>query len=79
MAAVASARGIMVHPRTTRHELAGLESLSDLPIGTGSVNMGSGLVGTGLVANSRGYMAGLETTGFELGRIDDIFGFLERT
>ena len=79
MAAVASARGIMVHPRTTRHELARLESLSDLPIGTGSVNMGSGLVGTGLVANSRGYMAGLETTGFELGRIDDIFGFLERT
>ncbi|HPM62781.1 MAG TPA: translation initiation factor 6, partial [Methanoregulaceae archaeon] len=49
------------------------------PIGTGSVNMGSGLVGTGLIANARGYVAGLETTGFELGRIEDIFGFLERT
>ncbi len=71
MAAVASARGIMVHPRTTRHELTGLESLTDLPIGTGSVNMGSGLVGTGLIANARGYVAGLETTGFELGRIED--------
>jgi translation initiation factor 6 len=78
MAAVASNRGIMVHPRTSRHELAGLESLTNLPIGTGSVNMGSGLVGTGLMANSRGYVAGLETTGFELGRIEDIFGFLER-
>ena len=79
MAAVASGRGIMVHPRTTHHEMARLEGLTDLPIGTGSVNMGSGLVGTGLVANSRGYVAGLETTGFELGRIEDIFGFLERT
>ncbi|MDD1705998.1 MAG: translation initiation factor IF-6 [Methanoregulaceae archaeon] len=78
MAAVASNRGIMVHPRTSRHEMARLESLTDLPIGTGSVNMGSGLVGTGLVANSRGYVAGMETTGFELGRIEDIFGFLER-
>ncbi len=78
MAAVASNRGFMVHPRTSRNELALLESLTDLPIGTGSVNMGSGLVGTGLLANSRGYVAGLETTGFELGRIEDIFGFLER-
>jgi len=78
MAAVASSRGFMVHPRTSRHELAWLESLTNLPIGTGSVNMGSGLVGTGLIANSRGYVAGLETTGFELGRIEDIFGFLER-
>jgi translation initiation factor 6 len=77
MAGVASSRGIMVHPRTTRNEIARLESLTTLPIGTGSVNMGSGLVGTGLVANSKGYVAGLETTGFELGRIEDIFGFLE--
>lgn len=77
MAAVASNRGIMVHPRTTRHELAQLESLTGLPIGTGSVNMGSGLVGAGLVANSKGYVAGLETTGFELGRIEDVFGFME--
>ena len=78
MAGVASNRGIMVHPRTSRQELALLETITDLPIGTGSVNMGSGLVGTGLVANDQGYLAGLETTGFELGRIEDIFGFLER-
>jgi translation initiation factor 6 len=78
MAAVASSRGIMVHPRASHHELARLESLTSIPIGTGSVNMGSGLVGTGLLANSRGYVAGLETTGFELGRIEDVFGFLER-
>jgi len=33
------------------------------------------MVGTGLVANTRGYLAGIETSGYELGRIEDIFGF----
>jgi translation initiation factor 6 len=77
MAAVATNKGMMVHPRTTRQELALLESMTDLPIGTGSVNMGSSLVGTGLLANRNGYLAGVGTSGYELGRIDDIFGFLE--
>jgi translation initiation factor 6 len=77
MAAVATNRGIMVHPRTARQELAMLEGITDLPIGTGTVNMGSGLVGTGLLANRNGYLAGIGTSGYELGRIEDIFGFLE--
>jgi translation initiation factor 6 len=29
------------------------------------------------VANDTGYVAGLETSGFELGRIEEVFGFLE--
>ena len=77
MAAVATKKGILVHPRTSRSELSQLENITDLPIGTGSVNMGTGIVGTGLVANSEGYLAGMETSGFELGRIEDVFGFLE--
>jgi translation initiation factor 6 len=77
MAAVATNKGIMVHPRASRYELAELESMTDLPIGTGSVNMGSSLVGTGLLANRNGYVAGAGTSGYELGRIDDIFGILE--
>lgn len=77
MAGAATNQGILVHPRTTRQELAQLEGVTDLPIGVGSVNMGSGLVGTGLVANRAGYLAGTETSGFELGRIEDVFGFLE--
>jgi translation initiation factor eIF-6, putative len=77
MAAVATGRGILVNPRSNRQEIERLESASGLPVGTGSVNMGSGLVGAGLVANSHGYVAGLETTGYELGRIEDVFGFLE--
>jgi translation initiation factor 6 len=77
MAGYATNRGVLVHARATPREISRLETATDLPIGTGSVNMGSGLVGTGMLANSHGYIAGVETSGFELGRIADVFGFVE--
>lgn len=77
MAGCATNRGVLVHARATPKEIGRLEALTDLPIGTGSVNMGTGLVGTGLLANSRGFLAGIETSGFELGRMADVFGFVE--
>ena len=75
--AVATNRGVLVHPRANPVEIARLEEAVDLPIGVGTVNMGSGLVGSGLIANSRGYLAGTGTSGFELGRIEEVLGFLE--
>lgn len=77
MAAAATDKGILVHPRTTNQELQQLEAASGLPVGRGSVNMGSGLIGTGLVVNHTGYLAGYQTSGFELGRIEEVFGFME--
>jgi translation initiation factor 6 len=77
MAGVATNKGVIVHPRATERQIAMLEKVAEVPVGTGSINMGGGLVGTGLLANERGYLAGNATSGFELGRIEDIFGFLE--
>jgi translation initiation factor 6 len=77
MAGVATNKGIIVHPRSTAHQIARLEEVAQIPVGTGTINMGSGLVGTGLLVNETGYIAGNATSGFELGRIEDIFGFLE--
>ncbi|MCU0632326.1 MAG: translation initiation factor IF-6 [Methanolinea sp.] len=77
MAGVATNKGVLVHPRSTRAEIQVLEQAAGVPVGTGSINRGVGLVGTGLLVNEQGYAAGLETTGFELGRIEDVFGFLE--
>jgi translation initiation factor 6 len=34
-------------------------------------------VGAGLVANAHGYVAGEETTGPELGRIEDALGLID--
>ena len=75
--AVATNRGILVHPRANPAEITQLEEAVNIPIGVGTVNMGSGLVGAGLLANSRGYLAGVGTSGFELGRIEEVLGFLE--
>ncbi len=77
MAGFATNKGVLVHPRAGEAEIAALERVTDLPIGRGSINMGSGLVGTGLLANTKGYVAGTYTSGFELGRIEEVFGFLE--
>jgi translation initiation factor 6 len=77
MAGVATNKGVIVHPRATERQIAILGEVAKVPVGTGSVNMGGALVGTGLLANEKGYLAGNATSGFELGRIEDVFGFLE--
>lgn len=77
MAGVATNKGVIVHPRATERQIAMLEEIAQVPVGTGSINMGGALVGTGLLVNERGYLAGNATSGFELGRIEDVFGFLE--
>ena len=77
MAGVATNKGVIVHPRATAQELTRLEAVAKVPVGTGTINMGSGLIGTGLLVNEKGYIAGNATSGFELGRVEDVFGFLE--
>ncbi len=39
--------------------------------------MGTNLIGTGLIANNFGYVAGSATSGYELSRIEEVFGFVE--
>jgi translation initiation factor 6 len=77
MAGAATNKGVIVPPRSTEQEITRLEGFCGIPVGTGTINMGSGLIGTGLIVNARGYLAGAQTSGFELGRIEDVFGFLE--
>jgi len=76
MSSVVTNKGILAHPRLSSGELSVLEDLFELPVDVGTVNMGSPLVGSGLLANSRGYAAGWETTGPEMGRVEDALGYL---
>jgi translation initiation factor 6 len=75
MAAVATNKGILAHNNATREELEFLEEIFELPVEIGSVNFGVPLIGAGLLANTKGYAVGDETTGAELGRIEDALGF----
>ncbi len=75
MAAVATNRGVLAHKNASQSELEFLEEIFELPVGIGSVNFGVPLIGAALLANTKGYIAGYETTGAELGRIEDALGF----
>jgi translation initiation factor 6 len=75
MAAVATNNGVLAHKNATYEELEFLEENFEVPIAIGSVNFGVPLIGAAVLANTKGYAAGHETTGAELGRIVDAFGF----
>lgn len=76
-AAVATNRGVLCHPKTSDETLDELEALFDVPADIGTINYGAPLVGSGLVANDEGYVVGRDTTGPELGRIEDTLGYLD--
>lgn len=76
MAGIATNKGVLVHPKATQQEIGVIEDLFGVSVDIGTVNFGSPLVGSGVLANSNGYVAGLETTGPEIGRIDDALGYL---
>jgi translation initiation factor 6 len=76
-AAVATNDGVLCHPKATDGELDFLEELLDVYADIGTINYGGPLVGSGLVANAFGYVAGRDTTGPELGRIEDALGYLD--
>lgn len=76
-AAIATNRGVLCHPKTSDDELDRLEAALGVRADIGTINYGGPLVGAGLVANVHGYVAGSDTTGPELGRIEDALGFIE--
>ena len=76
MSGTATNKGLLVNPRATASEIEVLEELFELPVDIGTTNYGTQMVGSGLLANSKGYVAGSKTTGHELGRIEDALDFI---
>lgn len=77
MGGVVTNKGLLVHPRVTPSEREVLEEIFGFPVEIGTTNFGTQMLGSGLLANSKGYVAGSETTGPELGRVEDALGFIE--
>ncbi|MFP9192340.1 translation initiation factor IF-6 [Natronosalvus vescus] len=76
-AAVATNTGVLCHPKATDAELDHLEAALDVRADVGTINYGAPLVGSGLLANEHGYAVGRDTTGPELGRIEDALGYID--
>lgn len=76
-AAAATNTGVLCQPQSREPELEALEELLDVYADVGTINYGGPLVGSGIVANDEGYVVGHDTTGPELGRIEDTLGYIE--
>ncbi|AGN01062.1 translation initiation factor IF-6 [Salinarchaeum sp. Harcht-Bsk1] len=76
-AAVANDRGVLCHPKATDEQLDHLAEHLDVHADIGTINYGAPLVGSGLIASEDGYVVGEDTTGPELGRIEDALGYIE--
>ncbi|MEZ3115231.1 translation initiation factor IF-6 [Halobaculum sp. MBLA0147] len=75
-AAVATEDGVICHPQATEEQLTAIEEHLDVYADLGTVNYGAPLVGSGVIANEADYVAGEDTTGPELGRIEDTLGYI---
>lgn len=77
MAAVVTNKGCLCHPKTSEEEKQQLEKIFDVDVMIGTVNHGFPMIGSGLVANTKGAIIGKMTTGIEMGRIEEALGFLQ--
>jgi len=77
MAGVVTNKGCLCHPKLTDDEKKVLEKIFDVEVMIGTVNHGDPMIGSGLVANSKGAIIGNRTTGIEMGRIEEALGFLD--
>ncbi|MCD6493872.1 MAG: translation initiation factor IF-6 [Archaeoglobaceae archaeon] len=71
MAAVITNKGGLLNPNVSEWELKKIKEVMGVEAITGTVNFGNDMVASSLVANTKGYIAGRDTTGFELGIIEE--------
>jgi len=63
---VATNKGVLAHPKTKEEEKKAIEEALKVPVELGTVNGGVPYIKSGLLANSRGVIAGSLTLGSEL-------------
>jgi len=64
-------KGGLCHPDITTQDQKMMKEILDIPIMEGTVNFGMPLVGAGVVASSEGAVCGRQSTGVELGRVEE--------
>ncbi len=72
---VATNKGVLCHPSTSKAELDMLRALFKVPAAIGTLNYGAPVLGASMIANSKGAAVGYRSTPIELGRVEDALGF----
>lgn len=70
-AAAVTNDGMLLPNTVPDSEAEELEEFFDVSSRVGSVNYGVKMIGTGVLANSKGFVAGTDTSGPEMGRIEE--------
>ena len=73
MAASATNRVVVVHPRATDREVERLAATLKVPVHRSTANFGVPIVGACLAANSRGLLVGRPTTPVEIVHLQEGF------
>ena len=63
--------GGLCHPEISEAERAIMEKILKVPVMEGTVNFGMPLVGAGVISSSKGAVCGRQSTGVELGRVEE--------
>ena len=71
MIGCATNKGGLCHPDIVSQERKLMEEILGVSIMEGTVNFGMPLVGAGVVASSKGAVCSRQSTGVELGRIEE--------
>ncbi len=75
--AVITNKGAILTTYIEDREIRLLEKFLGFEIGIGTVNMGNPFVKSGIIANSHGFIIGIQTSGYEIARIDESLGFIK--
>lgn len=78
MAAVVTNKGLLCHPKVTDAEKQVLMDVFEVPVMIGTINHGVPLIGSGLIANTKGAVVGSLTTGIEMGRVEEALNLADR-
>lgn len=75
-ACIATNTGFLAHFKSSEDEMKELKDVFRVYGNKGTVNTGTGFVSYGVVVNKNGYVAGENTTAFELGRVEEALGLI---
>ncbi len=66
-----NSKGGLCHPEISDIEKEIMEKVLEVPVMEGTVNFGMPLVGAGIISTSKGAICGRQSTGVELGRVEE--------
>jgi translation initiation factor 6 len=68
-----SNHGGLVSPKAREEEIRVISRAMDIKVERGTANFGVGNIGTCILANTKGVVAGMPTSGIEMGKIQQVF------